>query len=614
MLYKFGNIRLDTVNFRLTNNGDECAVEPQVFDLLVYLVQHRDRVLTRDEIFDNVWQGRHVSDTSLSNHIKTARRILGDTAQEQNMIKTIRGRGYQFVCETQERPHNSRIFPKPKKTNTIMFITTIVSLLIVIGFLILNPRRLDQENEYVGIQRLETIAVLPLINASTNAEIDFLGFALTDQIIGRLNYIEEISVRPSALVRQFKGMKQSPVDIGKTLGVDYILSGNYLKHEDKIRLNIEFINVSTHELIWREDIELEYANVFALQDAVAKITYDRFNLKQKESPARQHKNPLSVHPIAYEYYLRGIAYPLTEKGDALAIAMLKQSIGLENGFAPAYAELGRRMHQLSAHGISGTQSVNEAETHLLKALSLDPRSLNALANLTLLYTDTGRLLKALKTSRKMLEINPNYADAYFSLGYVYRYAGQLDLSIQMMEKAISIDPHNKKFRSAGASYYSVGRYEEAHKIFDLDAGTAFTLSWHAILYHRQGKVEKAVEYFDKAIAVAPDGYFARDSKAYKLAMLGKMDEGLNAVRRLENTFITDVEVRYFWALYYSALGDRDNSIRILREVVEAGYYNLPAFDSDPFLDFIRHDPEFIKIMSLADNGRKAFKTASQVLK
>lgn len=614
VLYQFGTIEIDTVNFCLTNNGDECAVEPQVFDLIVYLIKHRDRVLTRDEIFDDVWQGRHVSDTSLSNHIKSARRVLGDTAQEQHIIKTVRGRGYQFVAEIQERPRPSRVIPKPKKSNTVLFIATIASLLTVIVFLVLNPRGLSQPNEYVTSQHSETIAVLPLINVSPNTEIDFLGLALTDQIIGRLTYIEQFSVRPSALIRQFNDTSQSPVEIGKALNVNYILSGNYLKHEDKIRLNIEFINVSTNELIWREDVDLDYVNVFELQDAVAKITYDKFNLEQEENPTSKSTDLTPTHPAAYEYYLRSIAYPLTEKGDALAIAMLKQSIALEDNFAPAYAELGIRVHQLTAHGIQGKQSSDEAETYLLKALALNPHSLNALANLTVLYTDTGALLKALETSQKMLEINPNYADAYFSLGYVYRYAGMLDSSIQMMEKALSIDPTNKKFRSAGASYYSVGRYEEAHRIFDLDAGTAFTLSWHAILYHRQGEIERAVEYFDQAISAAPDGYFALDSKAYKLAMFGKKNEGLRAVKRLENTLITDSEARYFWALYYSAAGDKDNSIRIMKEVVEAGYYNLPAFNSDPFLDFIRDDPEFIKIMSSANKGRKAFKTATKTLK
>ena len=104
MIYQLGNIEIDEDNFKLFDNGQLIAVEPQVFDLIIYLIKHRDRLISRQELFEQLWTGREVSDTSLSNHIKSARKVLGDDGNLQHVISTIRGRGYQFVAQINELP------------------------------------------------------------------------------------------------------------------------------------------------------------------------------------------------------------------------------------------------------------------------------------------------------------------------------------------------------------------------------------------------------------------------------------------------------------------------------------------------------------------------------
>ena len=112
MIYQLGNIQIDTTQFKVMADGRPIPVEPKVFDLIIYLITHRDVVITRDELFSKIWKGRAVSDTTLSNHIKSARKVLGDDGDLQKVIKTVRGRGYQFVGDGVEHSAGGAILQK----------------------------------------------------------------------------------------------------------------------------------------------------------------------------------------------------------------------------------------------------------------------------------------------------------------------------------------------------------------------------------------------------------------------------------------------------------------------------------------------------------------------
>ena len=103
MIYQFGKYEVDTRNYQLRNDGSSVDLEPKVFDLLAYLVSHREKLVTREELFENLWPGQVVSDTSLSNQVKAVRRVIGDDGKRQDLVKTVHGRGYQFIADVQEQ-------------------------------------------------------------------------------------------------------------------------------------------------------------------------------------------------------------------------------------------------------------------------------------------------------------------------------------------------------------------------------------------------------------------------------------------------------------------------------------------------------------------------------
>ena len=140
---------------------------------------------------------------------------------------------------------------------------------------------------------------------------------------------------------------------------------------------------------------------------------------------RRIQTDVPRNPLAYEYYLRSISYPLTIEGNQFALEMLNKSIVLDPDYAPAYRQLGVRTHRLAQYGLLDPEEIQKAEDYCRKALSLNPELLSALGNLAILYAETARTEEAVELTKQMIEINPNNADAHYSLGYIYRYTGML---------------------------------------------------------------------------------------------------------------------------------------------------------------------------------------------
>jgi DNA-binding winged helix-turn-helix (wHTH) protein/TolB-like protein/Tfp pilus assembly protein PilF len=605
MIYKFNDIELDTTNFRLSDSGENISVEPQVFNLIVYLIEHKDRLVTREEILDKVWHGKIVSDTSISNHIKSARKVLGDDGHKQQVIKTFHSRGYQFIPDTKIVKHSNESKLSPAIKNSIYIF--VIAMVVAVTLFKIFTSTYHTSNEAGGSHQF--IAVLPFSNTKPDKDSDYLGFALANQIIGDLSYLQNYTIRPSSSVRKYSNQVFDPIALGKELTVDYVLAGNYLKENDIIRLNVELIDIISNEILWQENIEVNYSNTFELQDVVASKVAKGLNDKFSPIGINNRQTDIPNNSLAYEYYLRSLSYPLTTKGDQLAIAMLNNSIELEQDYAPSHVEIGRRLNRLAIYGLGKEDDFLQAKEHLLTALSLNHESLAALRNLATFYVETGEILKAIEMTRNMLKINPNHADAYFSIAYIYRYAGLLDESIIMVEKALTLDPKNTKYRTLGVNYYNLGRYDKAMQTFELIKDTAYGLMWRGFIYYRLGENQKALANLTRLKQMKAGDFYKYIAIANIAIISDKKEMGLNALSKLEQSNVNDAEALYYWSSFYAALNDQTGSIRLLRKAVKHGYFNLPFMLKDPFFDDMRSNEEYQNILKTAKQKHLAFKKA-----
>jgi len=328
-------------------------------------------------------------------------------------LKSING-GSSTAAESRSFQKKTRIAP----LMTGLFL--LFALVVVSGFFYWLRMQSDTtDGSSIVVQRL---AVLPFTNIHNEPQTDFLGFALADQIIGSLSYLQNILVRPSSAIRQYQNQIVDAQTAGKALKVDIILTGNYLIEANMVRLNVELVHVDTNEMVWREPIEVEYENTFALQDIVSEKIIDGLKLQFSQDERERMQSDVSQNPLAYEYYLRSISYPSTTEGDLLALKMLNNSIQLDSSYAPAFSELGFRRQHYWNYGLAGTEEIKKAERAYLRALSLNDELLSGLWNLSTLYIETARAEEAVELTKKMLAINPNNAMAHFSLGDGFKAA------------------------------------------------------------------------------------------------------------------------------------------------------------------------------------------------
>ncbi|MHA2032965.1 MAG: tetratricopeptide repeat protein, partial [Candidatus Kariarchaeaceae archaeon] len=464
----------------------------------------------------------------------------------------------------------------------------------------------ESKNKEIKIE-IKKLAVLPFSNIVDDPQTNFLGFALADQIIGAMAYSKNVLVRPSSSIRKFQNEVVDIQKAGSELNVNYVLAGNYLKESDTIRLNIELVDLELEKMIWRESIEIQYTNVFELQDIVSQKVVDGLKVQFSEEE-RKHMNPgTPQNPIAYEFYLRAISYPYNIEGNMKAIEMVNNSISLDATYAPAYMELGIRYHQLSQVGDGSINAGEKAEKALLKALSLKSDLLPALANLALIYTDKGKHEEAHSLLIRALEINPNDAWIHFSLGYHYRYTGFLEESEKEIEKALSIDSQNPRFRSAIITYMYLGKYDQTLKSFNLDRESPLTLNYLGEIAFRQGDKELALRYFEKSLQIKDEigeFYFASAFVEYMKGNLEKVAE-VNLKRELTNP--ADGEIWYEIAQIYGLLGMKEDCGRALKKSIEMGYICYPFMRRDSFLDSIRHDPAIQYLLEEAQKNHEELK-------
>ncbi len=568
MIYRFDQITIDSNSYKLSVMGTETPVEPQVFNLILYLIQNKDRVISRGELLDHIWKGRVVSDTSINNNIKSARKVLGDDGQKQQVIKTIHSRGYQFISKLE-----AVIAAEPLKTE----ITT---------------------------QQL--IVVLPFTNTKPEPDTDYLGFALANQIIGDLSNLEKFSIQPAGSIRKYVGQNIDPITAGQELQVDYVIGGDYLLENDIVRLNVEMIEVANKNLVWRESMQVKYSNTFDLQDMVAQKVAQGLDVGFKPGFLNKQHKDIPNSALAFEYYLRGISYPQSNEGHMLAVEMLQKSIELDPKYAPSYAHLGFHRRLLEQHGRIVPSGFHEAEWYYQKALEHNPLQLEALNNLSALYVETNRTEDALLITRKMLEIGPDDAHSHFALGYIYRYAGMLDEAIAEMEIALKISPNDTRFRSIISTCLSAGRYEDALSHAHLDTGDYGT-GYCGMVAFEQKQYTLAKELFKKVIALDQKGIWELIAQVYLSVLDDNKEVGMVALCQLVDTNVVDAENMYYFAVFHALLHEKDGCLDLLERAVRSGYFNYPYISHNSAFHFLQHDARYISILNEAKQRHDTFR-------
>ena len=270
MKFVFGDHTLDTSRRELCRQGEPIAVEPQVFDLLVYLIENRDRVVTKDDLIGNIWGGRIVSESTLTSRINAARKAIGDTGDRQELIRTIARKGLRFVAEVRS------IDLEPSHAGALL------------------PNQIREP--LTPASDRPAIAVLPFTNMSGDPEQEYFSDGITEDIITALSKLRWFFViaRNSSFI--YKGKAVHLKQVAEELGVNYVIEGSVRKVGDRVRITAQLNEVSTGSHIWAEHYDRGLADVFAVQDEITEAIVAAIEpqLYAAENFRAQHKLPDSM--------------------------------------------------------------------------------------------------------------------------------------------------------------------------------------------------------------------------------------------------------------------------------------------------------------------------------
>src|SRR6202142_3248715 len=336
-----------------------------------------------------------------------------------------------------------------------------------------------------------TIAVLPLQNMNGDISVEFLRFALADEIANTLTYTRTLDVRPSAITRKFVGNDVDPQQAGREVHVANILTGHFLKQGDRLLITLEAIQVEGNKLLWQTNVTAPAQDLIALQAQISAQMRQGLLPALGATGGYLDTGTRPTSPEAYDLYLHSLALPHDASPNKDAIAVLEHVVEVDPTYAPAWEQLGLRCYYDADYSDGGEAMFQRSNKASERALELDPNRTMAAGQLVINHVERGELGKAYLAAQTLVKHRPESAQAHFVMIFVDRYAGMLGQSTNECNTALSLDPGNYTFRTCAWAFMELGKIERARDFVRLDAGSEWAAYVTPSLLLREGKIDEA---------------------------------------------------------------------------------------------------------------------------
>ncbi|MBV9574844.1 MAG: protein kinase, partial [Acidobacteriales bacterium] len=335
------------------------------------------------------------------------------------------------------------------------------------------------------------VAVLPLQNLNNDPNIDYLRFALSDEIANSLTYARSLDVRPTGNTRKFSGADVDPQHVGRELHVGVVLTGHFLLQGKQILVTIEAIDVASNRLIWQTNLNAGAQDLISLQGQLASQVRQGLLPQLGAAAGYLEAGTKPKNQDAYDLYLRSLAISHDAEPNKTAISILEEAVSMDANYAPAWEQLGVRYYYDATYAHGGEEKIQSSKADLERALSLDANLSLAASQLIAEEVERGDLGKAYKEAKRAIGRRPQSADAHFSLSYVFRYAGMYEESGRECDTALALDPGNYGFRSCAWVFLGMGGTQRAMDFLRSDSGSEWSNYVMPSLLLREGKLDQA---------------------------------------------------------------------------------------------------------------------------
>ncbi|MGB5688618.1 MAG: winged helix-turn-helix domain-containing protein, partial [Woeseiaceae bacterium] len=404
-MYRFDDFLVDSESWRLTRDGQEIHLEPVVLNLLIYLIVHRGRLVTRQELMDTVWGDTVISESALTKAVARLRKALDDDSASPRYLETVRTQGYRFVAEVDEieRPDGPVSVSLDKQKRTWFFMgaaAAVVMLVFATVFWVRPPQ-----------EAIESIAVLPLSNLTGDPEQDYYVDGLQDLLITELSGLSDLRITSRQSTRRYRDTQLSTADIAAELGVDALVEGSLLREGDKIEVTVQLIDGRSDAHLWAARYATETPYVFSLVSDIANAIGAVIGATVGESrvDGLSHDRLVPVDPNAIDAYALGITHfdRFTRDGIRTGIDQLQRAVAIEPKFALAWGQLSAAY---AMQGMIGFVQPRESKERFLAA------------------------------ALRAIEADDQVAIGHSALGHARWYTWDFDRACESFEEALRLNP------------------------------------------------------------------------------------------------------------------------------------------------------------------------------
>ena len=493
MRYLFEEYAFDTDRRELHRGADTVSIAPQVFDLLDYLIRNRERVVSKDDLINAIWNGRIVSDAALTTRLNAARGAIGDSGEQQRLIKTLPRKGFRFVGDVREEQRADTAIARDPSEPPQPFLTL--------------PDR-------------PSIAVLPFSNLSSDPEQDYFADGIVEDIITALSHFKALFVVARNSSFSYRGRAIDVKQVGRELGVRYVLEGSVRKVANRVRITGQLVDTATGAHLWANRIDGGLDDIFGLQDQVTESVVGAIAPMVEKAEIERAKRKPTGSLDANTLYWRGLArfYQFTSRqANEEALRLFNSAIELDPDFASAYGRAASCYGYAKSNGwIAGTaKEMDEVRRFTQRTVELGTDDAIALANSgwALAYVVHDLELGAALIDRALV-LNSNSAEAWYCGGWVKTWLGEPEEAIERFAHAMRlsplVDPGMPGARIGIAyAHFLLGRYDEA-------------ASWAAMALQDNPEIQPALR-----IAAASNAMVGRPEQAHKaLAQLRQLNPAL----------------------------------------------------------------------------------------
>ena len=458
---------------------------------------------------------------------------------------------------------------------------------------------------YFAIKRqptIQSIAVMPFVNDSGTADLDYLSDGITETLIQDLSQLPNLNVKARSTVFRYKRTDADAKTIGKALGVPAILNGRMTQRGDQLTLNLELIDTQNENVIWADRYDRKLSDLVSLQNEIARDVSTKLKLKLSGVDAQKIATTYTTNPEAYRLYLQGRFYwnKREEKDFRKAIEYFNQAIALDQNYAMAYAGLADGYALLATFGfMPSAEGVPKAREFANRALSLDPSMAEPHTTLAyLLTTYDYDFVAAEPEYKRALELNPNYATAHQWFAEMLVNSGRLDEAAVEFRRALDLEPLSLPINwDYGRFFYMSRRYDESiaqhKKTLELDPSFARAHRTLADVYRVKGDYANAVEERAKFFDLVGQ---PQNAALCRAAFAKEGWSGFLKLMTAENSPLKENNNNWGLAKAFLDLGEKDKAIAKLNEAYEKRLSSLCWLKIEPQLDPLRSDPRYQELL------------------